>query len=544
LRGGFVLISLLDQSFAAIDLAEVLRSTGDLSTISTCFDMLGINIGGLDLPGNLLLPDVIRQNWNSACSGHVKMSVGMTTFRVFTNTPNITRKIQTMGASVVARGWNVFGGLNIAELPITMTAIGSDTVNIGPLVADVNYGDVGGGVWGPGTMTPVSVPFEFDFRAAPHPQLLLTVDNLVLDEERVRMGVAADPDYGDPNRAEGADHSGQFYVQGEQLLMIGARAGADGLWPMQLKMVPDIDDAHFTVFRKALLANPTVYTNIEPWGASSTDTHVISAYARGINSTSADPDVNWSAADYGLVNVLLRGFIQDVTSAAAAIPDSVPGSTASVQTVANLEAYNGQTVGMDNWLPLPEVTNPAHDGYYVPPQTDSAGHPINRNGQMLRGTAVSPAHDLQRDGYGAGIFTLRNPVTNVTGERANVYTLELNDPEHIANDYNDPVRGRPDNTLWRIYGEILPTQATLTVTLPFIQPRAATINGTAGIVPDPLEAGNFTGQTMEWSLIEYIMDTEPAGLDGPFFYRNFEARWIYDAAGNAAGEDHQFIWQD
>jgi hypothetical protein len=146
LRGGFVLISLLDQSFAAIDLNEVLRSTGDMSTISLCFGEVGMNVGDLNLPGNLLLPDIIRQNWQGACSGNMKMSNPMTIFRVFTNTPSITRKIQVMGASVVSSNFNIFKSLNIAELPITMTAIGSDTVNIPALPGDINRGDIGGGV--------------------------------------------------------------------------------------------------------------------------------------------------------------------------------------------------------------------------------------------------------------------------------------------------------------------------------------------------------------------------------------------------------------
>jgi hypothetical protein len=534
---------------AAIDLEELLRATVDDSTISLCFGALGMNVGGLALPGNLLLPDVIRQQWNAPCAGSMKMSPASTTFRIFTNRASTQLKIFSMGASINSKLFNLYKSLNIVELPITLTALGSDTINIPALPSSLNMGDDGLGNWGFGT-SPNSVPFEFDFReagsfpTATGRRVQFNIYNLPLDEERVRMGIAANPDFGDPNRIEPALHSGQFYILGEELLLLGARAGAAGLVPFQLKAAPQIDDAQFTVFQR-MNSQTKAFNNEMPWGTSSTDSEVISEIVRGLPSTSVDPDVNWAAVEYGLVGIALRGFVEpyDTSGGAAAFPASVSGSTAVTMTLPPLETIAGQTRGLNDWMPTPEVTDPTHPAYMVGVQADNTrGWPINRNGQIVPVTTLA-THRINFNGSGARYFTLRNPATNVTARRADMYELTLTDITHIANSLNDPVRGQPDNALWKIYGSV-GGQATLTVTLPFVMPRRTTLGGTLGVVPDPLEAANFVGQKLTWSIAEHLIDTAAgSGLGKAFNYQSWAIDWLFDNSYMTSSDSHEFYWQ-
>jgi hypothetical protein len=233
-----------------------------------------------------------------------------------------------------------------------------------------------------------------------------------------------------------------------------------------------------------------------------------------------------------------------VSTGASALLVTVPGGASNLQMQGPLEGINGTTIGAAVWLPLPEITDPTHNGYFVPPQAEPAPRawPINRNGQLLRGTARI-ASDYTKLQGGARYFTLRNPQASTTPARyADMYILELVDTKHIANNFNDPVRGQPDNSLWKIYGAVS-GQASLTVTLPYIMPRRATLNGVNGIVPDPWEAGNMVNQIMEWSLTENIIDTGARGINTAFDYQRFNIVWINERSALSSTEAHQFYWR-
>lgn len=545
LRGGFAMLGLLDQSMAAIDLDEILRSTGDMSTLSLCMNALGVNIGGLSLPGNLILPDVIRQTWNAACSANYKMSPANTTFRIFTNRPNVQRKLFVLGASVVSANFNVYKSLDIMVLPITMVSVGTATLNIPAINLDINLGD-NGVTWAPNYAVPRSVPFEFDYRApAQGIGRFVNVNEFAppLDQERVRMGVAATPDYGDPNRQRAASHVGQFYTFGESIMVLGVRAGASGLIPFQLVTTPMLDDNQFTVFQK-MNAGTKAFTDNRPWGASTTNALTISAAPRGLPSTAVDPDVAWAVAEPGVVGLLVRGFLEPFTSTgSASLPATVPGGLSNSQLFANLEGINGTTVGAAVWLAPGEVTSPTHNGYFVPPQADSRGWPINRNGQLLRGTARMANDFPTIVAGGARLFNIRNPQASTTPVRyADMYVLDLVDVRNIANNYSDPVRGLADDQLWRYYGAV-GAQASVSVSLPFIMPRRETLAGVNGIVPDPWEAGNMTNQTMEWALTEYVIDTTARGINQAFNYNETNIMWLYERTYLTGTEQHAFIWR-
>jgi hypothetical protein len=365
------------------------------------------------------------------------------------------------------------------------------------------------------------------------------------------MGTAATPDYGDPNRLNAATdfHEGQMFINAEMLLMVGVRSGSAGLIPMQLKMVPMIDDTHFTLFQM-MNAETKAFADDRPFdGAGATDTEVTSAIVTGIRSTVVDGDVDFASAEYGAVFTQLRGFLEGYAAAgASSFPDTVPGATTNAEIVPVFQDLQGLVVGNEDWLEIPVMTNPAEPGYYVPVQNDERGWPINRNGQIRRVTATSPANDLQRDGYGAGVIEFTVSQTNVSSVGADVYNLRLMDGEDIADDiyygWDDPIRGRPDlNDLWKIYGST-GGAASVSVTLPFIQPRIATLDGVNARVPDPFQDGNFDGQLLEWNLEEHILDTNPTGIDGLMDWNDLDATWFFEATDYTAIESQRMIWQD
>jgi hypothetical protein len=363
------------------------------------------------------------------------------------------------------------------------------------------------------------------------------------------MGVAATPDYGDPNRQRAAAHVGQMYALGEAILILGARAGASGLIPLQLAAVPMIDDNQFTVFQRMNTQTKT-FQDQRPFKNSTTNSLTMSSLLRGIPSTAADADISWAAAESGVVGILARGFMEPFTSSgASALPATVPGGLSNANMVGPLEAINGTTLGAAVWLPIPEITNPTHNGYFVPSQADSRGWPINRNGQMLRGTARMVSDFTATTAGGARRFDLRNPQASTTPARyADIFVMDLVDVKNIANNYSDPVRGQADDQLWRYYGAV-GAQANISLSLPFIMPRRATLGGVNGIVPDPWEAGNMTNQTMEWALVEYVIDTGARGIGGllgggPVFkYNNTNIVWLYERSYLTSTEQHAFIWR-
>jgi len=547
-RAGFAFLSLLDQSMAVIDLTDILRNTGDLSTISLCFSSLGYAWGPLKIPGNMNLPDLIRQSWTAACSGSVKMSPAYTTLRVFTNRPNIQRKLIVVGASVNWGGFNMYKQMNISDFPITFTAIGTASLNIPAIGANINLGAIGtNGNWFPGTNNPVAVPFELDYRAPGIGRTVALNENAYpLDQERVR-NAGSTPAYLDPNRQRGTAHSGQMYDLHDWVIVLGARTGATGLIPMQMVTTPTIDDSQFTIFQ---IQNgcTKVFANVRPWSGSTVNSLNATAVLRGLPSTATDSDINWATAEPGLMGMINRGYVEPAVRGNGiytVTPPLVPGSVSNVQMVGALENVNGVPFGAAVWLPMPEVTSPAHPGYSLPPQTElwSRGWPINRNGQMLRGTAVVGSHNIQKDINGARYFTMSNPQTNGGAPRhADMFILELSDPKHIANPYSDSVRGQPNDLLWKYYGTI-GGASSLTVTLPFIMPRRVTLSGVNGIVPDPFEAGNFTNQIMEWTLTEAIFDTGAKGLNAAFSWQDWNINMMFNNTYLTGQEKHQFIWQ-
>jgi hypothetical protein len=565
IRGAFALLGMLEQGMASIDLNDVLRSTGELGTITLCFGTLGNNIGNVKLPANLLLPDLIRQNWMAECSGHYKMSNPAVHFRIFTDRQNITRTILVIGASVGTSNYSVYAGLNITTLPITMTTIGTQNINIPALTRDINMRDDTGGPangnWGIGALTgndfsyfkPHAVPFEFDFRTtAQGRRVYMHSSAPPYDPERVKLGAGAAPPFGDPNRAESASHQGQFFCLGNDLMILGNRAPYPiGLIPMQMKTVPQIDDNFFTVFQR-MNTQSKAFTNVEPWGNATGNTHVISDVVVGLPSTQTDTEVNWAATQAGLVWLKTRGFIDPAINAGVgAVPTAIPGNTASVKMLASVESVQNTTQGMASWLPLPTVSDPTDDGYRIPQQNEiyppaPRAWPINRNGQIVRGTAtIAGGHVIHTTAVNGGLarfFSFNNPaLTDNASRRADVFALVLTDlgRYHAVTKYQDPQRNWPDNQLWKYYGTVA-GQATLTVTLPFIMPRR--IGGT-GVVPDPFQGVNAANARLEWALEETIFNSTSTGINQLFSYQDLSIRWFYESTSNSSAEKHTFIWQ-
>jgi len=102
-------------------------------------------------------------------------------------------------------------------------------------------------------------------------------------------------------------------------------------------------------------------------------------------------------------------------------------------------------------------------------------------------------------------------------------------------------RGIPDNKLWKIYGSVA-GQATLTVTLPFVQPRTATLETIAarcgsvrgGYFHEP-EIGMVVGRAHNRHGNEgHQQEVRLPGLGG---------RQPVRGRRNVTGESQEFYWQ-
>ena len=587
MRMGIVVPVYKNQSLGDLNMDAIFQPETEERTITVCYGPTGhydITLP-IDLPKNIILPDIIRDDWTAGCSGGSHNSGPDTSWRYYTNERDTTLTVMVLGGLANSSLCSLDLGLNIAQFPIFIKAFGSRNA---PIPATYNNGD---SYTFPGDEG--STPLEIDYRdpdiaangrangghsSGTGVSLLATVDELVVDRERIRRS-GATPPYLDPNRWEQANRGwgGQDVRLGGVLLSQGGRVPAvqptdpGGLVAYQIHMTSQIDDRRFTVFQRGHATGRTsypftVYTNDNPWSGSSTDTGVISERNTGIPPSAVDPggELDFSEVQDAVGVSSRRPMVYPWLVGLSAVPFVTPGNSTTSKVVGDI--VDGSTVGVTEFLARPEITDPGHNGYYLPAQYawSSFNVPINRNGEMYRGTAVSPQHRIHKY-YGNAApyyFELSNPTLNVDASRyPDYFTLYVVDGYGTLDPRSDPKdpegaeyhgypkggTGRPKNRVWRIYGNLKGSLATYTVTLPIITPGLRTIGGTQGYVPDPFQGATaLDGKTLEWELTSAIIGTDPAegGVTSVFDFQNQDFNWHNTGAKHTSNEAHQFIWQD
>ena len=388
------------------------------------------------------------------------------------------------------------------------------------------------------------------------------------DLERVRIGASATPPYGDPNRWEQANlgWGGTDVKYASELHSFGARVPAasatdpGGVIAVQLHMTQQIDDNHFTVFSRghALDADSAPfneYTNDNPWGNGGTS-GVVSETHTIIPSTSSwgETDIDWMNLEHAINVSLRRPSVEPVNTTVVGTPTEQPGSTLKSDVFGT--GVVNTVYDFTEFLQRGEVTDPDHPGYNIPGQTDIDSLPINRNGEIERGT-VTTAHRNSELADEVKYFTLRNPSLNVdAGRYPDYFTLYISDPGPFVDTREHPVGSDVLNRFWKFTGDIggASGSATSTFTVPYIQTGNRSLsdavnaadNVTAQVAKPFLGALQYFGadQELEWELVDTIIGTDSVsgGVTEVFDYQNQDFNWFNVGNEFGATENFPFYW--
>lgn len=561
MRAGFGAMTMIDLALANLNLTDLLITSTVDSTATICAGVLSQPMGGLPLPTNMMLPDMIRQDWLAGCTGGSAATSPMnTSWSARYYRQNETRILLVLGVSVRSELFNVFMGLVITDLPIVVTAVGTQTVTIPGYILDMDIGS---------PVTPVITALEVDMRdpAGAGSGTAVALEGHIqaippVDAERALLAPS------DPNLSNAAFYplaDGRFIKQ-NAVFMLGANFGSDGLGLFAIGNLVSIDDANYTVFARSN-AMTKIFTNVNPWGGSSTNTGVISVDPFNTsmssmwapNSGTGDAELDYLTANYGAVATFVRPLIDDYNGGAAAVPFVMPGAVVATKAIGPPESAGG-LVAHTNFLLLPVMNSPASPGYYDSlPQLPNVnavagGQPINRNGQIVRGTATTPANDNQTrivNAVPVSYFDFTSPVDSLTGSRlTHIYTLNLLTGKKFGNLEPDNIeitkapRYWLENNFVQYWGSPQGVANTNT-TLPWLTSGPATLEGISDDIPDmfELQRAAMTGQTeaVEWSLGAIIVSTDPTTGWGPFDWNNIDLSAFYAAPDLGSAEKHQFI---
>jgi hypothetical protein len=620
MRIGFAASVYKNMSLADLNMDVIFQPSDTLSLILVCFGWGGNYEIAIEtaLPRNITMPDLIRSGATTTCSGGYADGPG-TSWEYYTNERNTSMVMMVIGGLANAGLFNLDKGLNVAEFPIILKAFGTYTATIPATYID-----------GAGTSLG-NTPFEIDYRDPDFPgrsdynntdrkmaseggnasgigiSMLAMVDDLINDPERT---AGHSPPYLNPNRVEvSALGWNNQDVRNGLLFSMGARAPASQptnpgmIIAYQIRMTNKVDYGNYTVFMQAQNQTsggpPWVgYSNVQPFSASSDNSGVAGEMVTGIPPTATDPggQVDFSNIPDAISVSTTRPMVEPWTTGGTGTPFDTPGSTFANTVIGDIT--DGGSLGVTEFLSRPDITDPSHNGYYLPEQTSwwspSQGGPggyevpINRNGQMYRGTAqvgdeIGELGSVDQAYY----FTMSNPTLNVdSGRYADFFVMYLQDGwgsidqrvdqkqfdmgkwnECQADAANCPPNYRhfyagasyhgypprfgttyPENRFWKIYGDLKGSAgaATYTVTIPWVQPGLRTLN-VQGYVPYPYQHGrsSMPGTMLEWHLVNMIIGTDPSeGGVGQFDYQNQDFNWYNVGSKFASSDDHLFIWQD
>jgi len=582
-----------NASLADLNMDVIFQPDNDGRTILLCYGDNG-NYAmpvGSKLPFNLSLPDLVRQDWTAGCSGGHN-SPPDTSWRYYTSLKNVNIVFMELGGLADSTGFCLYRGLAIESLPIFLKAFGTYSATIPASYVDGASLDLG------------STPFEIDFRDPDLPQdgspeggcggggcIGVTVDitqanEYPLDQERVRMGTGTTPTYGDPNKNLAAPYTpGEDVRVGGALFALGGRVpGATasdpgGIVSYQIHMTQVVDDGNFTVFQRPE-ANPTggpggfyIYQDREPWGSSSSNTGVISRAAQGVPSTASDTQLDFSSIEAAMNITSRRPNIMGYSGGTTATTYEVPGASLHSRVFNDDGTFTSDTAqGNSEFLQRPEITNPTHDGFYVPPQNDdpttnNGSHPINRNGQIMRGTAGCRDNDCSQPPYtdainrkpgGPFYFVKANRTLNVDPTRyADYFTMYIEDHYGVVDSRMDvEAEEYPANRFWKIMGNLggASGSSSIEFTLPHIQPGNRTIGSVTANVPSPWEGAGYEGSSalggarLEWNVVDVIIGTDPIGRPddmglSDFDFNNQNFNWYNIGMEYSGLEAHEFIWR-
>lgn len=255
--------------------------------------------------------------------------------------------------------------------------------------------------------------------------------NFPEDDERMRLGGGANPPYGDPNRWEQANWGwgGKDVKYGALTMALGGRvhgAGATdpgGIVGLQLHETAKVDDSKFTIFSRnhatgSAVMPFTTYTNDSPWSGTSTNTGVVSEWMTGIpKSTGLDTQIDWSQLEATVSATTRRPKVEPTVIGGNFYISEMPGNSQTSKVIYSIA--DNSTTPITEFMKRGEVTDPTHNGYYIPPKTsriNSRDVPINRNGEIWRGTARAQ-DTIGKLADEVKYFTLRNPTLNTDSTR-------------------------------------------------------------------------------------------------------------------------------
>jgi len=606
LRLGFVSPVFRNMSLADLSLDYIFQPDTLKQTLTICYGSNGNNTitTAAALPQNILIPDLIRTAQTNCSGGWT--SGPKTSWRVYSNDPpGITRTMMVIGGQANSGLYNLDTGLNIAVFPIFLKALGTWNYTA-PSTTYVDQRVVALG----------ATPLEFDYRdpglpagpAAEGPGAGggRTVWGLMPrafpnDRDRIAMGTSPvlpqgirrtapvtrdDLPYGDPNRWEQTNWAtgGQFVKNGALLALGGRVAGATGSDPggitaAQLHMTSKVDDSHFTFFARPH-GNGGIrpsFSNDNPWSGSTSNTGVVSERMTGVPSNATPGQINFNTLEDALSFSVTRPTVQIWVEGGLATTDTAPGNTLHSKVINDL--VPGAPISATEFMDMPDVTSPTHDGYYIAERTGlrpfkmSTDVPINRDGQIWRGTAGytngAPGYTDDTIGYrgGAPRFTITAPGLNVDSTRYPDYmVMYLSDGRGYVdhridgkNPRGDLNSGFPFNRYWKFYGNMKGKAGTSSyeLTIPYLEiPTAGngqrTIGGVADYLPRPWQGYGppatatslGTATRLEWDMIDVIIGTKQAegGEVAVFDYQNQGFNWFNTGNEYASSAKHQFIW--
>jgi hypothetical protein len=326
---------------------------------------------------------------------------------------------------------------------------------------------------------------------------------------------------------------------------------------------------HFQVEHSTGSGSPPFETfdDDEPFGASTTGTGNTGELCTGM-PTSAGTSIG--SLDFSQIASAVsvgagRPQIEPWTIGGAGTPFETPGGSMTQKVV--FDIVDGSTEGTSVFLGRPDVTDPSHNTYFLPEQTSWNPNntiPINRNGEMYRGTARSGTDTINKLGGTVHYFVkFNNWLNGDTSRHADFFRLYLKDAYGIIDNRTDPMQseaeyqgypvggtGYPENKYWKIYGDLKGSAGTAVyeVTLPLITPGARSIGGVSGTVPDPYQGNSGSlgsgSSQLEWAVTDAIIGTDPAegGVTSAFDYQNHDFNWFNIGIKYAASESHLYIW--
>jgi hypothetical protein len=584
IRAGWVFTTFNSASALSGGLDSVLYTPDYQTSIALCIaptSSFGYIIPAT-MPPNLILPDLVRTDWTSPCSSWAA-NPGIYTYKNQVFTPGMDEVVWSVGAYVdISHFVPIIAGdpvtIDQYTFPVYLAALGIAGVTT---PSDENGELSGDTIIDIGT----AARWRYDLREDwdnqglghdPDPgvdrKILFSMDGKLPEDpgrkfSNLLSGMNRLPNTSDAELWPDGSWDKRFARNNVRFISGVDFGPGSGLGITGLSGSPKIDDAEFTLFQLGYIQSNAPqggFRDVSPW-AGGADTETVSLQQAGINSTWADPIVDFTAienggpANYTVIAMLSRGSFMDTSESNTAMAPGGdyyrkadnPGSVISFWHVGPPEAAGNESVSINDFLEMPVAVAPSPDSYLYPaPQWVAPYHmpiPINRNGELWRVRTVDVSggsDDIPLDG-GRYYFEFTRPsMMNDTGRAVHSWSVSLKESDIytgfdgtsdlgivvkrqgqclIDNSYvTGPDKRCKPNTFWKAAGPVIGA-SNIIANIPELNPGPAVLHGVTGVVPD-LWDGISPGADaqLEWtfSVAVYNTDSNGWGLGGAFDWNN------------------------